>query len=303
MGKLFSNPRWRIWLLILLITSLWGYGWVPMKAGLAYMGPAMFTAFRFMVGAVTLLLIALFMRLGIPPKAYWKHLVIVGLLQTSAVFLLVMYGLNLVDAGKSSVLLYSMPLWSSLLAIPYLKEKLSTKQLIGLGIGMAGLLTILGWDIWFAQDRMVVLGELLIILGSVIWAIANIYFRLHLQALPKVQSSAYQMTCGAIGILIVALIMEWGEPIIINAASIYDILYSGVIASALCFTVWYVILSKIDMVKATIATLLVPIFGLLFSSLLLEEKITISIMIGAGLIIYGIIIAQTGKKRGKQLHA
>src|SRR5699024_5478103 len=118
------------------------------------------------------------------------------------------YGLNLVDAGKSSVLLYAMPLWSSLLAIPYLKEKLSMKQMIGLGIGVAGLLTILGWDVWFADNWLVVLGELLIILGSVIWAIANIYFRIHLQDLPKVQSSAYQMTFGAIGLLIVALMME-----------------------------------------------------------------------------------------------
>src|SRR5699024_6989368 len=166
--KFFIKSKWSIWLLILLITSLWGYGWVPMKAGLAYMGPAMFTALRFIVGAVTLLIVAGIMGLGIPSKKYWKHLIIVGLLQTAAVFLLVMYGLNLVDAGKSSVLLYSMPLWSSLLAIPYLKEKLSSKQMTGLGLGMLGLLTILGWDVWFAQDWTIVLGELLIIFASMI---------------------------------------------------------------------------------------------------------------------------------------
>src|SRR5699024_4310411 len=211
--KFFIKSKWSIWLLILLITSLWGYGWVPMKAGLAYMGPATFTALRFIVGAITLLIIAKVMKLGWPSKKYIKPLIIVGLLQTTAVFLLVMFGLNLVDAGKSSVLLYSMPLWSSLLAVPFLKEKLSLKQLVGLGIGMVGLLTILGWDVWIAQEWTVILGEFLIVFASVIWAIANIYFRIHLQDLPKVQSSAYQMTFGAIALLLVAIMMEAGDPI------------------------------------------------------------------------------------------
>lgn len=266
------------------------------------MGPAMFTALRFTVGAITLLMVAFFMKLGLPKKRYWKHLFLVGLLQTAAVFLLVMYGLNLVDAGKSSVLLYSMPLWSSILAVPYLKEKLTWKQLTGLFLGMIGLFIILGWDIWSMQDALVVSGELLIILASVIWAISNIYFRLHLAALPKVQSSAYQMTFGAIALLIFAVIAEWGEPVVINASSLYDVLYSGVIASALCFTVWYLILSKINMVTATIATLLVPVFGLFFSSLLLAEKITLSVVIGAVFIIYGIVRAQL-KDKTKEIPA
>lgn len=291
-----QKQQWGIWGLILLITSLWGYGWVPMKTGLNYMGPAMFTALRFMVGAITLLIVAFLMKLGLPKKRYWKHLFLVGLLQTTAVFLLVMYGLNLVDAGKSSVLLYSMPLWSSILAVPYLKEKLTWKQLTGLFLGMIGLLIILGWDIWSMQDALVVSGELLIILASVIWAISNIYFRLHLAALPKVQSSAYQMTFGAVVLLVFALIAEWGEPVMINASSLYDVIYSGVIASALCFTVWYLVLSKINMVTATIATLLVPVFGLFFSALLLAEEITLSVIVGAGFIIYGIIRTQLKKK-------
>src|SRR5699024_12719079 len=106
-------------------------------------------------------------------------------LQTAAVFLLVMYGLKFVEAGKSSVLLYSMPLWSSLLAVKYLGEKLSSKQLIGLFIGMFGLLTILGWDIWFEQSKAALFGELLIIIAAFVWAVANIYYRLHLAPLPK----------------------------------------------------------------------------------------------------------------------
>lgn len=294
--SIFQTNKLALWGLIILITILWGYAWVHMKASLDYMGPFTFTAFRFSVGALTLIIVMWVMKLGLPPKGYWKHLILVGLLQTSAVFLLVMYGLRFVEAGKSSVLLYSMPMWSSLLAVKYLGEKLTYKQLVGLFIGMIGLLTVLGWDIWIGQSKEAIFGELLIIIAAVVWAIANIYYRLHLGQLPKIQASAYQMTFGAVGIIIAAFLMEWGEPVHLNATSIYYILFTGIIASALCFTVWYFILSQIDMATATIATLLVPIFGLLFSQLLLQEHITIGVIVGASLIIVGIIFAQKTKR-------
>lgn len=298
--KILDKHKWVLWLLIILITVIWGYGWVIMKASLHYMGPFTFTAFRFSVGSLTLLLIVWLMKLGLPPKEYWKHLVIVGLLQTAAVFLLVMYALRFVDAGKSSVLLYSMPMWSSLLAVKYLGEKLTPKKTVGLFTGMVGLLTILGWDIWMGQSLQLVVGEILIITAAIAWAIANVYYRLHLQPLPKLQSSAFQMTFGTIGILIAASLMEFQEPVDLNVQSIYYILFIGILASALCFTVWYLILSLIDMVTATLATLLVPVFGLLFSGLLLGEEITINVLLGTCFILCGIVIAQVHGRRKKQ---
>src|SRR5699024_12645415 len=91
---ILQSNKWMLWGLIILITILWGYAWVHMKASLDYMGPFTFTAFRFSVGALTLLIVMWVMKLGLPPKGHWKHLILVGLLQTSAVYLLVMYGLR-----------------------------------------------------------------------------------------------------------------------------------------------------------------------------------------------------------------
>lgn len=298
--KAVLNRKSTVYVLMLLIAILWGYAWVVMKASLEYMGPFTFTSFRFAIGSLTLLLIVWVLKLGLPPKKYVKHLIVVGLLQTAAVFLLVMYGLMFVDAGKSSVLLYSMPIWSSLLAVRFLGEKLELKQLIGLSIGFIGLLTILGWDIWIGQTPEMIIGELLIVIAAVVWAVSNIYFRLHVESLPKIQSSAYQMTFGTIGILLATLLMEWGEPIVWNATSIFYIVFAGVIASALCFTLWFMILSMIDMVTATIAMLFVPISGLILSAIILGEEMTVSIIVGSGLIIAGIMIAQKKQSSDKK---
>ena len=288
-----------IWGLILLITLLWGYAWVAMKDVLHYMGPFTFTSFRFGSGTLVLFLVVWLSKKGTASiKTYWKSFLIQGMLQTAIVFLLVMYGLKFVDAGKSSVLLYSMPLWSSILAVWFLKEKLTLMKLIGLIFGIVGLLTIVGWDVWIHSDPETLFGELLIIIAAISWGSSNVYYRMKLEHLPKIETNAYQMLFGTILIIIVTSFTEWHEPITLNAHSLYYIIFTGVLASALCFTVWYVILGLIDMVTATISTQLVPIFGLFFSAILLGERLSIGIIVGAGMIITGILIAQlhTGKR-------
>ncbi|QKY69985.1 DMT family transporter [Lentibacillus sp. CBA3610] len=284
--------KWIVWGLILLITLIWGYAWVFMKGSLNFMGPFTFSAFRFGTGAATLLLAVWLLKSGKPPRDMWKHLIVIGILQTTIVFTFVMYGMQFVDAGKSSVLLYSMPLWSSIFAVKILGEKITSGKVLGLVIGMLGLVTILGWDIFFVQNPAVIFGELLIIVAAVSWAAANVYYRMKLEGMTQLQVSAYQMLFGTIGIIIATLFAEWGDPVQLNGESIFYILFTGVLASALCFTVWFVLLSIIDMVSATLSTLLVPVFGLFFGWLILGEELTNSILIGSVMIIAGIGVAQ-----------
>jgi len=301
MGNALLKHKWVVWALVLLITVIWGYAWVFMKASLNFMGPFTFSAFRFGTGAVTLLLAVWLLKAGKPPRRMWKHLIVVGLLQTTIVFTFVMYGMQFVDAGKSSVLLYSMPLWSSLFAVKILGETITTGKVIGLVVGMFGLITILGWDIFFVQDPAIIFGEVLIIVAAVAWAASNVYYRIKLEGMTQLQVSAYQMLFGTIGIITATLFAEWGDPVKLTGESIFYILFTGVLASALCFTVWFILLSVIDMVTATLSTLLVPVFGLFFGWLILGEELTNGILIGSGMIIAGIGVAQIfGKKKSRR---
>ncbi|GEL76229.1 DMT family transporter [Tenuibacillus multivorans] len=292
-----SQHKWLVWVMILTVVLIWGYAWTLMKEALQYMGPFTFSAFRFGTGTLAMFIIIGLLGATKLPKESTKHLVVVGILQTSIVFLLVMYGLKFVEAGKSSVLLYSMPIWSTLLAVIFLKEKTKTNKVVGLLIGLIGLFTILGWDIWVNQTPGVILGELLIVLSAISWGASNVYYRKKLSHLSQLQVNAYQMLFGTLGIILVAVLIEGGEPIHITPYSIYIILFTGVLASAFCFTAWFFLLSIIDMATATISTLLVPVFGLFFGWLLLDEPITWSITIGSFLILFGIFVTTIKKRK------
>ena len=99
--KRFIQRKAFLWVLIFTITLIWGYAWVMMKASLNFMGPFTYSSFRFGTGTITMFIILFIFKIGFPDKKYWKHLFINGLLQTAAVFLLVMFAMKFVDAGKS----------------------------------------------------------------------------------------------------------------------------------------------------------------------------------------------------------
>lgn len=298
MYTLVRKSGWWVGSLILLVTLIWGYAWVLMKIGLQYMGPFTFSAFRFSVGSVTLLVIASFRKTLLSRKEHIPGFFVVGVLQTTLVFLLVMYGMRFVEAGKSSVLLYSMPIWTALLAHKYLDETLDLRKIVGIILGSAGLLLIVGWDILSSQSSSMLIGESLIILAALFWAMANVYVKKTFPQMDKIQMTTYQMTFGTIGIILAALLMEWGEPMVLNPMSVFSILFTGVLASAFCFTVWFYVLTVIDTTTATISMMLVPVFGLLFSWLTLHEPFTIQVVVGSLFILAG--IATTAQRRTKQ---
>ncbi|MBU8907989.1 DMT family transporter [Desertibacillus haloalkaliphilus] len=289
------TSKWFIALITLLLTMVWGYAWVLMKVSLEYMGPFTFNTLRFFVGTITLLVILLFigkLRLQRLRSLRWRPLLILGLLQTALVYALVMYGMRFVDAGKASILLYTMPMWSTVLAFYFLGEKLTRKHVIGLLVGMTGLMFIVGTDIWVSTDRSVVFGMSLILIASLVWSAANIYYQKTFAKDHRVEVNAYQMLAGTIGLCIVTVFLEWGEPIVWTPISMIAILFNGVFASALCFTIWYYLLTVMRTVTATISSLLVPAFGVFFGWMFLDEAITASVIIGAGLILGGIVISQ-----------
>ncbi|WP_246247650.1 DMT family transporter [Piscibacillus halophilus] len=291
----WMKQKWIQWVLILLITLLWGYSWVLMKDALLYMGPFTFSALRFMTGAAAMMSIVWLLRVGRPPRHAIPHLIVVGILQTSIVFILVMYALKFIDAGKSSLLLYSMPLWSGLLAAVFLKERISPLRWGGVGLGVAGLLIVMGSDALSHQSADVIIGEILIILSAVSWGASNVYYRLKLSELSKLQVNAYQMLFGTVGIALVAWMAENGETVVWTVESIYYVLFTGVLASALCFTIWFMLLGNLDMIGATMPSLLVPVFGLFFGWLLLGEVLTISVITGSVLILSGVFLSSIRK--------
>ena len=275
-------------LLLAFVIITWGYSWVLMKQALDYMEPITFVALRIALGGLVILPFILRHKDFRPSNFLKKNYIILGLLQTTAMFAFIIYGMKFVTAGKTAVVLYTMPVWTSFMLHFLLKERLTKGQWLGVLFGFLGVLSILGWDTLVHQNLHIVFGEFLILLAAVAWAYANIWIRTRHQGESPTLLNGYQQLIGVVFLIILAVTTEGFFEVNWTYYSVYTVLFTGIIASAINFSAWFYLINKIDINITTYSSLLVPVVGLLFDWYILKTNFDYGLIAGGIFIILGI---------------
>ncbi|MBP1934488.1 DMT family transporter [Ammoniphilus resinae] len=268
-----------------MLCIIWGFNFVIMKLGNGAFPPVLFAAFRFLTGAIVLLGVSLMRRIFLPNRSDLKWYILCGFFQTTYFNIAIQISLNYVSAGLTSVLTYSMPLFLSIMAHLWIPgEQLTVRKTFGIVLGLFGLFLAMnihiGGSLW---------AVLLALSSAISWAAANLLFKLKLKHCDSIQFTTWQMTIGAVGLLVYSLSFEdggsnWGFMPVVY------ILFSGIVASALTFVMWNHILSRTEASKASISLLLVPVVGVISGCLFLQESFEIHTLVGIMLVLVGIWI-------------
>ncbi|HZX14512.1 MAG TPA: DMT family transporter [Thermodesulfobacteriota bacterium] len=282
--------------LLLFVVITWGYSWVLMKIGLRFMEPFTFATLRCAIGTLGILPLLYMKRISMPKGEKWFDYLVIGLFQTTGMFGFMLYGMKFVTAGKAAVLLYTMSLWTSLLAHFYLKEKLSALRWLGIISGIIGVLCILGWDTLVNQNAKILFGEFLIIMGAVSWAIANIWDKKRMMNEDTYMVNGLQMLIGTVGLALIAFPTEGLGHVRWTWVSISILIFTGIVASSIDFTLWFYLLRKLDTFTVAFSVMLVPVFGLFLDWLQLGSKLDTGIIIGGGFILIGIYLETKHQK-------
>ncbi|MEH7225158.1 DMT family transporter [Bacillus sp. JJ1566] len=273
---------------IAILCLIWGFNFVIMKLGNGVFPPGEFAAWRFLTGSIVLLGLCFIKKIPLPNKSDFKWFVLCGLLQTTYFNIAIQISLNYISAGLTSVLTYSMPLFLSIMAHRWIPgERLTVKKTFGIMIGIAGL--FLAMNIHFGGSIWIVL---LAISSAISWAIASLLFKLKLKHCDTVQFTTWQMTIGAVGLLVYTLSFETGESHWGFMPVVY-IMFSGVVASALAFVMWNHILRRTEASKASTSLLVVPIVGVISGYILLDENLSLITLAGILLVLVGIWIVNS----------
>ncbi len=275
-------------LLLAFVIVTWGYSWVLMKQALDYMQPITFVALRIAIGGLVILPFILRNKNFRPASFLNRNYIVLGLLQTTVMFGLIIYGMKFVTAGKTAVVLYTMPVWTSFMLHFLLKERLSRRQWVGVFFGFLGIIFILGWDTLVHQNVYIVFGEFLILMAALAWAYANIWIRTRLKDENPALLNGYQQLIGVFFLIMLAISTEGLFEVKWTYYSVYTILFTGIVASAFNFSAWFYLINKIDINITTYSSLLVPVFGLLFDWYILGTKIDPGLIVGGFFIIFGI---------------
>jgi drug/metabolite transporter (DMT)-like permease len=285
---------------LLIVAAIWGLGWVAGRVAARDIPP--FTAgwarYILAVGCF-LVFLKVTKQWVLPNKKQWKLIVAIGFLSTFLYQAFFMYGMKWTAAGDASLMITFNPLFTAILAVPFLGEKFDKRLASGLLLAVTGV-AVLAWyspnvDIP-VNERL--LGDALIGLSALSWACTTILMkkaRTGKDAMSPLHLTVWSSVAGLV-IQTPAAIWEYSQVGFPTDASIeaWSWLAFLAIFSTVLSYVWFADgIKKIGASKTSFYVYLVPIFGIFSGWLLLDEKLGISLAVSFILIAGGVYLVQS----------
>jgi len=279
-----ATIRRRPFLALAFLSMIWGYNWVVMKEGLRFCDPFVFAAIRVSLAAVILFAILLWSKKSVRPRQV-KLTILLGLLSTTFGLGLPMWALVSGGAGKTAILLYTMPFWVILLAWPILGEKMRGLEWLAVILAFTGLALMVD----FHAVGVKLWSSIIAVIAGIAWAGSAIVTRIMRRSpdFELLSVTTWQMIYGAGPLIIISLILptppiQW-TPVFIVAIS-YNVIFTSVIA----FLLWFYILERVPAGMATMGTLATPVIAIVAAALQLGEIPSLRETAGIILILSGI---------------
>ena len=273
---------------LLLLAAVWGASFLFMRIAAPVLGPVLLIELRVAIAGLTLLLVAIRLGLMGEIKTNIIPLLVVGCINSAIPFLLFAFASLYLPAGFSSILNATAPLFGTLIAGLWLREKLTVVQFIGLIIGFAGVTILVGWTKLPVTTNFI----WAIAAGSIApfsAAVAALYAREKLLGVNPITVA----TGSLLGATIILLpVTPWFLPDRFPSITIILVTIAlSLFSTALAYVIYFRLISRIGASKSLIVAYLIPLFAMFWGTLILGEPITISMILGCGLILSGTAIA------------
>jgi drug/metabolite transporter (DMT)-like permease len=223
------------------------------------------------------------------PKRDLRPLLLVSLINVTGWHFFSAQALVYMNAGRGSIIAFTMPVWAAILSSFMLKERLTTGRLVGLGLGIAGLTILIGPDIktlGFASA-----GAVLMLVASILWAAGTVSTKYFDWKMPTALLAGWQLILGGIPIIIGALIFDpittisrlsWESTLAMTFIILGPVIF--------CQWAWFKVISLFPTTLASIGTLLIPIIGVFSSALVLGEPVGLQELTALALVVMAMAI-------------
>ena len=279
---------------LLFVGAIWGGSFPFIAIALADFGPVSIATWRVSLGAVVLLAIALVIGQSFPRGwRNWRLILVVGCLNSAIPFYLISWGQQFVSSAESA-LLVALGTFVSLLLSHFTSddERINRERVLGVSVGFVGVLVLVVWDLIEAGIGGLG-GQLAIMAAGCSYATSSVISR-RLTHLPMISTSAATMLAACPYMIALAFLFEDPLPSGVAPGSILALVYLGVVATALAFTLRFFIIRANGAVFMSQVGYLVPLFGVIWSGLFFADSIRLQTLLSLGLILAGIAITRRG---------
>ena len=280
------------------VSVVWGLHWVVAKVGLETMPPFQYGVLRVVTGLAVLVgILAARRDLRVPSRADLPIVLSVGLGPIASGIALMNLALLVVPAGRSSILVYTMPIWVAVLGVLFFHMRPTRPEVAGVALGIGGIVLLLNPAVidWGVEGEAA--GAAMLLVNAVVWALAAIHIRRHTWHATPLELQPWQLLVALVPLAILALVFDGGASIEWTPQTVLVLLYSGPVATAFAYWASQSVTRTLGPLASTTGFLAVPVVGLLAGSIVLGEALTPVDLAGFGLVLVGVAATSLGARR------
>ena len=278
------------WLYIIGLSALWGSAFVFIKIATPAIGAVGLVFLRLVLAS--LLLGVLFIR-----KQHFKMIkenifpiILIGAINVALPFYCFSYSALAINASTMAVINGSTPLFAFMFSIVWLNFQFKWFQFLGILIGMSGLMVFVGYE----SLEFKLFPMFMAMIGAALYGLSmNYIYKLNVvdtgvMAAVTVIAATFMI---APFLLLDPIIMDNWDLKVVGS-----VIFLGVFCTGLAYLPYFILIKRVGPISTSLVALLVPIFGMLWAYLLLQETLTLVMLIGCLLIVGGVVLtSQLGK--------
>jgi drug/metabolite transporter (DMT)-like permease len=282
---------------LVILASVWGSSFIFMRTAAPEFGPIMLITLRTAIAALCLLPFLFNAQSKSQMRTYWRPILFVGLVNTAIPFCLFSYSLLYIGAGYASVLNACAPMFGALVGFFWLKDNITAMIIFGLILGFVGVVILsLAHQAAFAQASL--LPVMAALLATFLYGVAACFAKQYLQGVKAFVVAGGSQCFAALCLFPVSLFF-W-PPTIPSLTSWLHLIILGVLCTAIAYIMYFRLIANVGAANAITVAYLVPVFGVFWAMVFLQERLSVGMWIGAGLVLAGVCLA-TGLVKRRRL--
>lgn len=278
----YDAGRW------LLLATLWSLQFLFLRVAVPVFGAAPVAEARALLGALFLVPWVVFVaRQPIAPLKHWKDYLALGLVNNVLPFVCYAFAAISLPAGYLAIINGLVPLSAAVIAAPVLGERLRAPRVAGFLVGIAGVALIVNLGP-VAMDARTLLASTAAIAGATLWGWAGVMIKQRSGRLPAMGAAAGTISFAA---LIMAPLWALAPPASTwTPGAAAALLGVGLLCSGVAYLPFFSLIRDIGPSRTLTVGLAVPVLGILWGWLLLDEAVTVPMLLGAALVLAALVL-------------
>lgn len=271
---------------LVALGAIWGASFMFMRIAVPQLGPAWLLELRLLSAALVLLLVSRALRKPLHWRQNWKHYFILGLFNTAVPFFAFANGAKVLPASLLSILNSTAPLWGLVIGVVWRGKPITGRAVLGLLCGMAGVASLVGFGgLQVQPGALFAAGTVLA--AAICYGIASSYT----EYAPSVETYANAQGSMWAAVLLLLPLMPFAPmPASWPPGAVASALVLGVLCTGVAYLLYFHLIATVGAPSALTVGYLIPLWGVLWGWLFLDEHIGWHTLLGAGLVLTGTML-------------